>query len=141
MSKVIQTRPPKKWSEMTPKEKRKAKFNLFGLGLLIFFALVAVVTTCDETEEKKKQQPPQEIVFNSEWDGSVKQIEDYLKSTLNDPDSYKAVEWGKVQKTGTKEFVVLHKYRAKNGFGGVVTKEQIFSLDSLGRVTNVLDMD
>ena len=80
------------------------------------------------------------IVHNSDWDDSVKQVEDYIKANLNDPDSYKSVKWYKVvQHPETKGFQVRHTYRAKNVFGGVMTMDQLFFMDSLGIVLTVQD--
>lgn len=87
-------------------------------------------------------EPAKEAVYNSEWDGSVKQVEDYLENTLNDPDSYSSVEWGTVVKNpDTKWYIVRHKYRAKNVFGGTIIKHQVFTLDSLGTVLSVSDIE
>lgn len=143
MNKTNQKQPPKKWSEMTPKEKKRAKINLLCIGVVSFWLIVFGISTCDDSTNKQDQvKTPKEIVFNSEWDGSVKQVEDYLKNTLNDPDSYKSVEWSPVGKSATAgQFFVRHKYRAKNGFGGVVTKDQIFTLDSLGTIVGALDFE
>lgn len=141
MSKTNQKQPQKTWSERTPKEKKRAKINLLCMGIVSFCFIVIAIATCDDSSNKPEQvKTPKEIVFNSEWDGSVKQVEDYLKNTLNDPDSYKSVEWGPVGKSiAAGQFFVRHKYRAKNGFGGVVTNDQIFTLDSLGTIIGALD--
>lgn len=74
-------------------------------------------------------------VKNSPWDGSVYAVEQYLKSSyLKDPDSFQAIEWGKVIKNcGT--YVVSVKYRARNSLGGYVVETRIFTLDADGNVT------
>jgi len=74
-----------------------------------------------------------EVVMNSPWDSSVSQVEDYLKKTLKDPDSYQSIEWYKVKKT-SNGFKVLHKFRAKNSFGGYKIGLWEFFLDSEGKV-------
>lgn len=79
---------------------------------------------------------PQHEVKNSPWDGSVYQVTRYLKNTLNDPKSYESISWGEVKHT-PQGYLVGHKYRAKNAFGGYVVKFQIFHLDFGGRVTGV----
>ena len=79
-------------------------------------------------------------VKNSAWDGSVKQVKEYLKSYyLRDPDSYESIEWSEVKR---KEdgYYVRHKYRAKNGFGGYVVANQLFHLDFSGNVVDVKDL-
>lgn len=66
--------------------------------------------------------------YNSEWDGSVYPVKLYLKKNLKDPDSYEAIEWSKVQKTN-EGYMVRHKYRAKNSFGGYVIENKVFYLN------------
>lgn len=74
-------------------------------------------------------------VENSPWDGSVHAVERYLKADfLKDPDSFQAIEWGKVVK-GCGTYAVALKYRARNSFGGYVVETRIFSLDADGVVT------
>jgi hypothetical protein len=77
-------------------------------------------------------------VTNSSWDGSVYQVESYLKrSYLKDPDSFQAIEWGKVKKNcGT--YVVTVKYRARNSLGGYVVETMIVTLNADGNVTGVV---
>lgn len=74
-------------------------------------------------------------VRNSPWDGSVGVVERYLKSSyLKDPDSFQAVEWGKVAK-GCGTYVVALKFRARNSLGGYVVETRIFTLNADGAVT------
>lgn len=144
MSKTNQKQPPKKWNEMTPKEKKRVKINLLCLGIITCCFIVVGIVTCDDSSnENNKVKTSKEIVYNSKWDGSVKQVEDYLNNTLNDPDSYESVEWSPVVKESSagQRFVVRHKYRAKNGFGGVILKDQLFTLDSLGVIINIQDLN
>lgn len=94
-----------------------------------------------------EEQPPEEIqevkpvVFNSEWDGSVAQVKNYLRNNLNDWDSYESVEWSEVQEVNltTHKYIVRHKYRANNAYGGTILVNQIFYLDEEGNVVNVKD--
>ena len=76
---------------------------------------------------------------NNKWNGGVKQGEDYLDSTLRDPDSYESIEWSEV-KEKADGYYVRHKYRAKNGFGGMVVTNQLFHLDFSGNVVEVKDL-
>lgn len=78
-----------------------------------------------------------EIVYNSPWDGGVRQVENYLKKTLRDPDSYQSITWYQVMKRSDGYFVVRHRYRAKNGFGGYQVVEQRFTLSNNGNVVKV----
>lgn len=96
-------------------------------------------TASTKTHTVKKDTAPIEVVMNSPWDGSVSQVEDYIKSHINDPDSYQSVTWYKVIKKGNGNFIINHKYRAKNVFGGYVVKLQKFILDHNGVVLEVQD--
>lgn len=53
-------------------------------------------------------------------------VKQYLYENLRDPDSYEAVAWSKLNSAGGN-FIIDHRYRAKNGFGGynVETKKFI----------------
>lgn len=79
-------------------------------------------------------------VKNSGWDGSVKQVKEYLKyNYLRDPDSYESIEWSEVKRKDDG-YYVRHKYRAKNGLGGYVVANQLFHLDFSGNVVDVKDL-
>lgn len=78
-------------------------------------------------------------VQNSDWDGSVSQVEDYLSNNLKDPDSYESIEWFKVVEK-SDGYYVKHKYRAKNSFGGYVINCQLFHLNRRGQVVEVIDV-
>ena len=112
---------------------RKAIFN----DISIVNAPIAKIISDAETEELlNNTQQGNAKVENSSWDGSVSQVKKYLKSTLKDPDSYKSVEWGNVVKTNNG-YMVRHKYKAKNSFGGYVMENNVFYLDFSGNVTSV----
>lgn len=75
-------------------------------------------------------------IENNTWNGSVSQVKEYLKTYLKDPDSYESIEWGKVMETQSG-YMVRHKYRAKNSFGGYTIEDKIFHLDIEGNITKV----
>lgn len=75
-------------------------------------------------------------VENSSFDSSVSQIKKYLKKNLKDPDSYESIEWGKVIEN-ENGYIVRHKYRAKNSFGGYAVENNVFHLDLKGNVIDV----
>lgn len=106
---------------------------LISLLVVGIFLITATATGDDESSSVTNK-----TVYNSSWDGSVRQVEIYLKSNLRDPNSYEGIEWSKVQET-SDGYSVRHKYRAKNGFGGYVVANQIFYMDADGNVTNVTD--
>ena len=66
---------------------------------------------------------------NSEWDGRVDPVVDYLRSNLNDYDSSEFLEWSPVTKLEVKGepfWVVRLKLRAKNAFGGYILKNTFY---------------
>lgn len=79
-----------------------------------------------------------ETVMNSAWDGSVWQVEHYLKRRLKDPDSFEAMEWGKVILVPGGTYQARCLYRAKNSFGGYVVEQVLVDLDRDGNVTNMV---
>lgn len=90
----MEKKQPKKWSEMNPQEKKRAKLNLTLLGALAVILIGWGIAMCFGHEDPPvKEIPPKAVVYNSEWDASVSQVEQFLKDNLNDPDSYESVEW------------------------------------------------
>ena len=66
---------------------------------------------------------------NSEWDGRVAPVVEYLKNNLNDYDSSEFVEWSPVTKLEVKGepfWAVRLKLRAKNAFGGYILKDTFY---------------
>ncbi len=63
----------------------------------------------------------------SSYDGSFEEVKKYLADSLNDPRSVEYVEWSKVV-MNEDGWNIRAKYRAKNGFGALITKEQIFTV-------------
>mgnify|MGYP001382673009 CR=1 FL=1 len=112
------------------------------LGVLIVVAIATPSSPSSSAPSSSSSSStpskPREIVENSAWDGSVRQVERYLKSNLKDPDSYQSIEWSAVSKSSGGGFMVRHKYRAKNSFGGYVIENQVFTLDAQGNVTGAI---
>lgn len=112
-----------------------AKDNWWKIAITIFIFTLYIIGA--NTDPNSISTP----IENSEWDGSVAQVKQYLKRNLKDPDSYEGIEWSKVTKVGN-QYKVRHKYRAKNSFGGYVIEEFIFTLNEDGNVIskkNLLD--
>lgn len=101
---------------------------------------ITAIIEREKQEELSSSIDPRVDVKNSEWDGSVKQVKDFLKNGyLRDPDSYESIEWSEV-KEKDDGYYVRHKYRGKNGFGGYVVANQLFHLDFSGNVVEVKDL-
>jgi hypothetical protein len=115
------------------------KYKPFALALAaLIVAVVAVNLLMSGYDrytayEQKQKAQPKELVYNSSYDGSVRQVEDWLKSNLNDTDSLSFVEWSKVAKTPKGNFVVRCKYRAKNTYGAMVLENKVFFLNKDGQ--------
>ncbi len=73
----------------------------------------------------------------SAWDGSHRALEQIIKKTMNDPDSYKHVETRYSESDDA--IVVKTTFRGKNAFGGVVTNSirAKFTLD--GELIAIID--
>jgi hypothetical protein len=114
-------------------ENQGKKSKLGGCLLIIVFMLSIgfIFKTCMDSSEKE--------IKNNKADGSVWQIKAYLQTNLKDPESYQAIEWGQVRqiKKEPVQYLVRHKYRAKNSFGGYVISTQYFTIDDNGKVIKV----
>lgn len=65
----------------------------------------------------------------SEVDGSVSIIENFVKSNANDASSIDFLEWSKVSAVG-EFWVARAKYKGTNAFGGVVTEDMWFYIQN-----------
>lgn len=114
------------------------------LPIMIEFENRPVTAKIEEAKRNKFEESitpaPAVEVKNSLYDGSVKQVKEYLKyNYLRDPESYESIEWSEV-KEKADGYYVRHKYRARNGFGGHVVANQLFHLDFSGNVVDVTDL-
>lgn len=142
-------------SELRPPETQKREYRQpvspqpeapaqYGPGTLIFVALIFLavlvfIATLFINNRDVPAAAPVEIVSNSAWDGSVRQVETWLEQNLKDPNSFEAIEWGKVLKADSGNFLVRVKYRAKNSYGGYVIEEKLFELSPQGGVLDATD--
>lgn len=103
--------------------------------------IVRDININEAIEEARSRTDDEKVdIKNSSWDGSVSQVKKYLKQNLTDPGSYESIEWSEVAKTESG-YMVRHKYRAKNSFGGYVVQNQVFYINSSGTVTSVKDYE
>jgi hypothetical protein len=120
------------------------KVTLIVTGAVISLSVATCTHSCLTDDKVSHTTETVNKVENSSLDGSVWHIEQYLKHNLNDAESYEAVEWGTVKDIGTglpHRYIVRHKYRAKNQYNATILKNQIFYLDSTGKVLNIKDWE
>lgn len=91
-------------------------------GCFLIFILAIVIACIVQMCSSDKKKTPEEIAQDN--------VRSYLWKNLNDPDSYQPIGWSHIIKNGT-EYSIIHTYRAKNEFGGMVEKEHFFSLDTI----------
>lgn len=71
------------------------------IALLIIGSLLPDSKNDNQTTQSQNHKPKEkDAVRNSELDGSVSQVKEYLKENLKDWDSYESIDWGEVQKYG-----------------------------------------
>lgn len=67
-------------------------------------------------------------------------VRTYLRSSLNDPNSYRDVSWSTAIYDESKGiFQIRHQYRAKNGFGAYILENELFILNDDFKVINVVE--
>lgn len=65
----------------------------------------------------------------SEYDGSVKAVEEYIKAKSKDASSIKFIEWSKVSAFG-EYWIVRCKFEGSNSFGSVITENRWFYIQN-----------
>ena len=107
-------------------------FLLLGIAAAIHF-----LTTSTNTERKRG-------IYNAK-DGSVYQVEDYLKKELANPESFQAIHWSAVEKTGdligSGMYRVSVIYKASDNGGKPFMASKMFELDEEGNVWMVMEVD
>lgn len=113
----------------------------FVLFLFVWAKSGNLFSSYQDHNAKNQSQPAkaEQIVSNSAYDGSVRQVEEWMKKNLNDPGSLQVVEWSPVVKTEQGNFVVRCKFRAKNAMGGLVLQNKAFILGPTGIVMAATD--
>jgi len=114
-----------------------------AVKIIIAVAVIGIAYVQYDHYQAYAAKQPVEVqdaqVYNSTYDGSVKQVEAWFDKNLDDPASFERVEWSKVSKTAEGNFVVRCKYRAKNKSGAVELQDKVFILGSTGIVLAVKD--
>ena len=108
--------------------------------ILILLAGAFYVFVVDKKEIKRSE------TVAAQSDGSVEQVVKYLKETeLENPDSFTAIHWSKLQKTtdmlGITTYKVALIYKAKNNKNEFIMESKIFELDESGNIMFALDVE
>jgi hypothetical protein len=118
-------------------EKHAFLIKLVGWSICLIIAIDLVTTYYAKytlyDQAHTQEQSQQDIIYNSAWDGSVQQVNDWFDDNLNDPSSLQVVEWGQVIKSPEGNFMVRCKYRAKNAVGALMLNEDVFYFTENGR--------
>lgn len=130
----------KEYNALSKEDKAKVPWNqipttskvgaFFMLTLMVFF-----VGTCIHSFNDGPTTPEVTHPVNGPWNGEVRQVEQYLKATLNDAKSYEPVKWYQVLHNSEKgTYEVKHTYRAANAFGAKIMVTDLFVMDAEGNV-------
>jgi flagellar basal body-associated protein FliL len=121
--------------------KKRSPLLVLGIGVIVVL-LLSAAGAFYYLKQKDDTPPNGERVY-SKADGSVKQVEDYVKQKfLSDPDSFRPIHWTKLQKTnvfGIVSYKVGLVYKGKNKNKELLMDSKIFELDEMGQVLFVMD--
>jgi hypothetical protein len=109
------------------------KSNVVTKNMKILFGLLVAMIYIGSYSGDKNSGGGTGSLNQSSWDNSVPCVESYIKSHLNDPGSYESVHWDKATQSDDGTYTVTATYRAKNGFGGIVTNITQFKIDKDGQ--------
>ncbi|OGS20965.1 MAG: hypothetical protein A2252_04545 [Elusimicrobia bacterium RIFOXYA2_FULL_39_19] len=135
---------PEKVNEIKKKGQQLQKGCAIGcLSVFAIFALLFIIgsfsSNSKKTETPKtKDEIRKEQIKNcfSVWDGSCPGLTDYIKKTMNDPDSYKHVKT--VYEDKGDYLLVKTTFRGKNAFGGIVVNWVMAKVALNGNVIAVI---
>lgn len=123
----------------------KIENNPNSLPYIILFVVIFLIfcfTQSGGCSNNFGSENNQTKIENNPLDNSVYQVEHFLKKEyLKDPDSYESINWSKVIELNENKFMVRHKFRARNGYGGYSIEEKIFYLDGQGNIIDISDVE
>jgi hypothetical protein len=128
-------------------EKSNNKFTILSIifVILVIYGTYSIwnnfFADVHATSQTSEPSVNNEIVANSSYDGSVRQVEDWLQKNFNDPKSIERIEWSPVSKTEQGNYVVRYKFRAKNESGGIQVYNKAFILGTTGIVIAATDYE
>ena len=80
------------------------------------------------------------VVRNSLWDGSVREVVDYVRARADDPRSVEFVKWGQVREV-PGGYSVWANFRVRNRIGLPVLMKAFFVMDWYGDVVEVIELE
>ena len=102
--------------------------------LIAQMELEALVTNKDNNIKNEVKKIRVKEQFSS-WNGSHKNLEKYIKASMNNPKSYEHVETRYQIKDNT--VMIYTKFRGTNAFNAVVTNEAVAIADLDGNLLDV----
>lgn len=114
------------------------------LKTFIFMLSVILFLGCQSKEEKERIAKELETKkIETEYKSAIK---NYLMEALNDPKSYEEISWYKLKASDLELYknkntlIINHKFRSKNGFGGIVPQNCTFLFQN-GQIVLLFDKD
>lgn len=104
------------------------KYPIISIVTVILF-LYYLSASKDPNYTSETVNPNSE--YFSGWNGSNPQFVDYIKDRMNDPSSFEHVET-RYNDDGSNLKLYM-KYRGKNGFGAILTKEAICTFNKYSK--------
>jgi len=113
----------------------KSKRTFFWISLSILVLVIVISIASGGSDNSKSDKPvvtrkERVDALFSDWDGDQDAVKDWIKSQLNDPDSYKNIAT-KFKDEGDS-ILVRTEFTAKNGFGGRLRYLCYAYIDSAG---------
>jgi len=114
-------------------------FRSFLIAFLLLGIAAAIHFLTASTNAERKRG-----IYNAK-DGSVYQVEEFLKKELANPESFQAIHWSTVEKSGDLIGSVIYKvsviYKALDNQGKPFMASKMLELDEAGNVWMVMDVD
>lgn len=103
-----------------------------GIKIILGVLLLAIIVVNADFKSNSSNDET-ELTTDIQSNATVLLKVQYLK----DPDSYESISWSEPIKLDENTFQVIHKYRAKNGFGGYTVEEALIYYNTKGDITNI----
>lgn len=108
--------------------------------IVIAWIVIAILLIFYYPNMESKYQSPKIAGDGPTTQTAMINIELFLKRQyLKDPDSYESIGWGPsgIYMKENNTYFMMHKYRARNSFGGYVVENPMFILNANGDVIDV----